>query len=329
MWVKDNPFPPQITLAAHIMSLEIRHRKPTDTTKELPDSPQFQQALESCQHYFKTGSCTHQFSPEFATNSDPPSPNYHSIVGSSIACLDWKLIAPNTKLHCHNCSTFGFESELSDEKTNLTQSRSLFPTWSGTGRPTPAILMNHKCERCDCKCKANDGRLLALLPAHIRNIHPVNPTHATGSFHFHLTSDSSDDLEENMLTHANSEVVGERLCKSMGKQCTKSVDTCLSQQPTKNHLSEKEFFKNMHPPSGQSLKQLCDLAATSSLTNYKCSKDERAVREMQSAQLTKADLAAVDWTWAPVNNHNVKGMMFAMNKGECFCCNAHCNNSTH
>ena len=314
-WVKNNPFPPQVTLAALIISRETRHRKSTDITKELLDSVPFQQALEAYKYYFKTGSCTYQFLPEFGTNSDPPSPNYHAIVGSDLIYLDWKLIAPNTKLYCHNCSCNGVESELTHLKTNFTQSRTLFPIWSGNGRPTPAIVMNYKCENCNCNYKANDGRLLALLPAHIRNIYPVAPTYATGAFH--LTSDLSDDLEDNMMTYANAEVVSKRMYKKKGQQYTKSVDTYLSQQPTKDYLTEKEYFKNMYPPSDQSLKELYDIAATSTLTNYKYSKDERAVREIQSVQLTKADLLAVDWTWAPVNNYtNLNGMMFTMNKGE-------------
>lgn len=82
--------------------------------------------------------CPYQFLPQF-DNQTPPSPHYHSIVGESFIYLDWKLIAPNEKLHCYNCTIAGVEDcELHATKTNFSQNKSLFPIWStAAARPIP------------------------------------------------------------------------------------------------------------------------------------------------------------------------------------------------
>ena len=77
--------------------------------------------------------------------------------------------------------------------------------------------------------------------------------------------------------------------------------------------------KNHYPPSAKSIKLLFDKANNSPLTDYGYSKNERSVRELESVSISEANLAAVDWTFAPVKNCNLPGKknaMFTMNKGE-------------
>mmetsp|Transcript_14462 Transcript_14462/g.22074 ORF Transcript_14462/g.22074 Transcript_14462/m.22074 type:complete len:144 (+) Transcript_14462:183-614(+) len=137
----------------HAITTSFRHRKAIDTSKE-------------------------QFLPEDPSNSTPPSPHYHSIVGDKFIYLDWKLLAPKEKLCCYICmERFGRLSHLQSLKTNIVQNRTLFPLWTGTGRPT--------------------------LPAHIRDMYPVAPTHATGAFHFH--TQLCDDVDDNMMTSVSNQ----------------------------------------------------------------------------------------------------------------------------
>ena len=212
-WVKNCKFPPEITLAIYIISKDFRHQKSTNTSDDLPESEKFKVALENFQHYFKPGTCTYTFPKE--QDNSAPSPYYHSITDESIIYLDWKLIYPNQKLCCYNCLSHGATSELKSTKTNFTHNKSLFPLWDKSGRPTPAVVMNYECENCGSKYKANDGKLLTLLPSHVRSIYPVLPTYATGCFH--LKIDLSDDLEDNITTYANTEQVSKRMYKKLEK----------------------------------------------------------------------------------------------------------------
>jgi len=317
-WVKESKFPAEIALAAHIIFVDVRHRKPLSTSKEQPDSEKFKEGLEVFKHCFKPGSCTHTFSSQtFSSEYGPPSPSYHSITGESIIYLDWKLIAPEEKLCCYNCASENIHSELIHEKTNFSHNKTLFPLWTGSGRATPVILMNYKCEFCNSRYKANDGELLTILPAHIRRMHPVKPVCASGPFH--MTTDLAEDLAENVMTCANADVVSKRLYKKLGKSCLSSVKTHPSQRPTANYLTVDEYLNHQFPPSGKRLKEACDAASTSQLTNYRHSRDKRSVREIQSVNTSKTDKAAVDWTFAVAKNYDRPGKCFTMNKGEHHC----------
>ena len=79
-WTKRSPFPPEITIAIATICAQFYHHKPKPTSVPLPTTPHFQQALDKYNYYFKPGTCTYQFLPQF-DNQTPPSPHYHSIVG--------------------------------------------------------------------------------------------------------------------------------------------------------------------------------------------------------------------------------------------------------
>ena len=317
-WLTESQFPPEVNLLIGTICAEFRHRKPTETSKELPESEGFKEALDVYRHYFKPGTCTYHFLPEDFDNADP-SPHYHSVTGESFIYLDWKLVAPKQKLFCYNCKCCGADSELKSTKTNFSHNKTLFPIWSGSGRPIPAVLMQYKCQHCSTVYKANDGRLLTLLPPHIRSVYPVDPNYATGFFH--LTNDISDDLEDNMRTYANADVVSKRLYKKIGKSYTKSCGTYLSQQPTVDYLTESQYINGQFPPSGKSLRDLYEISANSPLHPYQYSRYDRQKRELQSVQVGRGDLAAIDWTFATIKNYyNLPGAkcLFTMNKGEFF-----------
>ena len=73
---------------------------------------------------------------------------------------------------------------------------------------------------------ANDGRLLSLLPAHVRSTYPVDPIYATGSFHLH--KDLTFDLEILMKTYANAQFVSNKLYKKIGAEYTNKALTYMS-----------------------------------------------------------------------------------------------------
>ena len=69
--------------------------------------------------------------------------------------------------------------------------------------------MEYQCFTCGKKINANDGRRLNLLAPKIRNVYPVLPRYANGSFH--LQKHLSSMLETFMKTYGNGEVVSEML----------------------------------------------------------------------------------------------------------------------
>lgn len=310
-WVKKCQFSRAMALSIYNICLDFQHHKPTNTASALPETALFHQARKTFLEYFKPGTCTFTFLPEFSTNvTRPPSPHYHSLVGESFIYLDWKLIAPQEKLLCYSCKSCGVKDvdcELTNLKTNFSHAKSLFPVWSASGRPIPAVLMKYKCKRCNTTYRANDGRLLTLLPSHIRDIYPVTPRYATPGGTFHLSCDLSVDLEENMMTYANADVVSKRLYKKMNASYVRKVSSYLSQPATQNFLSEEDFTNGLFPPSGETLRNLYDEVVRVPLSDYGFSEFSRFTREIQSVEISELDLAAIDWTFQVVKNYILPG----------------------
>jgi len=72
----------EMALSIYNICLNFYHHKPRNTASALPDTTCFHQAMKTLQEYFKPGTCTFTFLPEFSTDTTrPPSPYYHSIVG--------------------------------------------------------------------------------------------------------------------------------------------------------------------------------------------------------------------------------------------------------
>ena len=240
-------YPSALVLSIDYIVNEFKHQKPTKTSEPLPSSIQFQSAEEKYRKYFAPGSCKFTFPKDL---SGCPSPHYHSIEGESFIYLDWKLIDPSVPLPCFHCVQRGIPKDdccLVHKRTNFSKSRNLFPLWTGQGRPTLCVLMNYECQHCNITYAANDGRLLSLLPAHVRSIYPVDPIYASGSFHLH--KDLTFDLEILMKTYANGKFVSGKLYRKIGKEYTEKLQTYLSQGADQDFISFQDWNSGISVPS--------------------------------------------------------------------------------
>ena len=173
-WLENTKYSRALSLAiSHIVS-KFEHRKSKKTEDPLPTTSNFQKAMETYHTYFPPGICTYTFPPDVSTDKSGPSPHYHFIAGESFIYLDWKLISPKGVLSCANCLRSGVakaECYLEHDRTNFSKSRSLFPVWTASGRPTLAVAMNYSCALCHTMYLANDGRILDQLDPHMRTVH--------------------------------------------------------------------------------------------------------------------------------------------------------------
>lgn len=135
-----------------------------------------------------------------------------------------------------------------------------------------------------------------MLPNHICKTCPVEPKHATGSFH--LCNQLADKLECKNGTCMNADVVCRRLKDKMCNSCTKTVGTNLSQDVLVTpFITDEEQVCKLLPPSGGSLSDLDDVIVRSPLTDCGCSTFEHWMREMQSVPVETNKLLGVDWTF--------------------------------
>ena len=165
--------------------------------------------------------------------------------------------------------------------------------------------MKYKCPACNAKFKANDGRILCELPAHVAEAYPVTPHCATGNFH--LKNTVTDDLEKIMKTYANAPFISRNFYRKLNLQYTRKVETYFSKKPSIPFLSINVFTGGIFPPTGDSIRQYFLASEKSPLTPYGYSNWERYKREMQSVNLEKDDMAALDWTFQTVKNYKMPG----------------------
>lgn len=304
-WLNDFKYSKATGVLVDYIYNLVAHHKAKSTSSPLPSSNVMAKALDNYATFFPHGNLKFQVPPEpilgiRSQEKPPPSPYYESIVGLTLLYVDWRLVV-DYPLLCFNCFQNKTESVLNHERTNWSRNRSLFPIFDGTGASTLCILMHYKCETCGLSVAANDGRLLMLLPAHVRSTYPVAPRFARGTFH--LSKDASTNLEHLMRTYANAKFVSSLWYRKLGEQFEGKVETYLSKNPTLPFVTFSEFRKGSLPPSPRSLRSLFLEAEKSPLTPYGYSFMARYAREIQSVSVKIGETISIDWTFQTLKNY--------------------------
>ena len=312
----NGKYPAELTLAICWVIKQFTHLKFSDTSKPLGAHFGYNTGRSKYRQFFQPGSCTFTFpQEEFGHTRITPSPHYHNIVGESFIYLDWKLMDPTVDLTCYVCANHGVTSHLHHGRTNLSKNKSFFPVWGKSGRPILSVVMIYRCECCKSVIWGNDGRLLAQLPTHLSSIYPVKPVYATGAFHLH--NDITEEFDNLMITYANGTKLSNMMYRRLGMSYEKKVSTYLSQNPSKDFATFHDFIQGVFPPSGKTLRDIFQHSQHSELTYYGYSAFQRYEREIQSVEVDKNELVAIDWTFQVIKNYVLPGAkaMFTMNKG--------------
>jgi hypothetical protein len=211
---------------------------------------------------------------------------------------------------------------LKHDRTIFLKSKSPFPSWTESGRPTLCVLMNCKCEACGSAVLANDGPILHQLDPRIREPHEVEPKCAKGTFHFNV--DLTDNLESLMKTCANGPHMGKNMLRKLGLKHERKIVSYLSQfariSPATRPVeppSFEDFSRRFVSPDSAGIRNLYEAGHCSKLTSHGYSNFDRNVREMQNVEIQKGDTIAIDWTFQAVKNCNSPGAkaMFIANVG--------------
>lgn len=112
-----------------------------------------------------------------------------------------------------------------------------------------------------CKCKANDGHLLAMLPPEYQNGYPVDPRYALEKKETHINSTVSRLMDKMMVTHRNGEQLSALLHELHGEHHLDRDNEYYSQAiNTKTRISKAlpsfEDSIGRYSPSGG---DLCDI----------------------------------------------------------------------
>lgn len=215
-------------------------------------------------------------------------PNFFSIQGQTLYFVNWKSQFPTVSIPCPaGCRDhMGERVEMKSERTSYGKYKSLFPIYNLTGVPSWCAVTTYKCEECKAEFKGNDGRLLAVLPPHVRNCYPVEMKYAGGaSFHFHR--DASLLFGETLLTYSNGDHLHRVMYRAMNNEYTRRATEYFSlwcNVPGTPPPFPKDigvFFK-VYPPMGERIRETFADASTSILTLSGISDKDRHEREIQA-----------------------------------------------
>jgi hypothetical protein len=214
----------------------------------------------------------------------------------------WELNIPDICLKCFDCNG----GELISKQYDFKQHGYATPIFDISGRTDWACSMMYKCNKCEARCKGNDGRLLAMLPPQYRNAYPVDPRYALENKETHINKSFSKAMDKLMITHGNGEQLSQMLNKLRGEHHLDVEEEYYHQAITsKKKITEPlPSFENSigrYSPSGSDLRDLKNSAAYSALVSTGVSDKDRACREIQSVGASKT--ISSDHTYRLLDNY--------------------------
>ena len=317
-WATRPGYKPPVAIALaidYILGL-FKHRRPT-RSQGTTSTALAQKAHQTFRAFFPFGRCDYEF-PVVNPVEEEVHPLYHAIQGQSFFFLDWELHYPGLAIHCFECKTrHNVTSELSRGRNNFGKSKSLFPLWRPhTGTPSWCVTVTYQCNACKSNFSSNDGRILQVLPAWLRQQYPVAPRYAVGAFH--LDQEYSQILESMMVSTSSATQFSKLLFKKFNCAYVDKVESYLSMQPAIPYIDTQGFHGLTWPPSPDTVRDLYLEAERSCLTPYGYSNESRFNRELQAVNVASTDVIAIDWTFQTLKNFQLPGAeaLFTANKGE-------------
>jgi hypothetical protein len=276
---KDLGPPLAFVTLINIIQAQFKHKKSTDTQKALPTTLNFKDAYQRYELFFPNGKMVFRIPEE--EKGETPSPHYHSMVGNQYCHMDLKLSDPDVDLRCYGCNN-PLQFNRCEYKHNGTLHRIMHDkneVW--------ASYVTYRCTSACCDVsliRSNDGRLMASLPAYIRNEYPVAPEYALDRY-WHVSRDMSEQLSEYMLTQSSADVFVKNIYRRKTKHFEDRLEHYLS-LPTvedQDYVEIEEMIVS-YPPDGSTLREIYYNAEKSSLNSIGISNDDRAKREIQSVE---------------------------------------------
>jgi len=261
--------PPAIALLFDYISSETIVKFANDCNTETRRVA-FANSLEKRHRFFPGDTAFFTF-PRDALSPNPH-PRYHAIEGCKIFILDWEAQNPGVKLFCPCCN-----SQLQRLRTNFSHHKTLFPIFPTNGIPMWGSYMVYKCFSCRVQFTGNSSSILAGLPPYIANQYPVEVRYAATNMRFHLSIDSTDELESRILSVASGESYSKKLFRCQGKQYERVTYTYASKAGSgaKDFDVPLEEFVGKFAPSGHQLRCYYQDGDSNPLTPYGYSNEER------------------------------------------------------
>jgi hypothetical protein len=136
-----------------------------------------------------------------ADDNSTSSPHYHSIIGQKLLLVDWGRMF-GVEIPCPCCG----KAALSNDRTNFSKNRILFPIFTLAGAPMWCMVMSMTCSNCEARYNANDSTVLCRLPAYAMHAYPVDVRFTVGNRNTHIAKDATDAFDLLLPTYGNGDL---------------------------------------------------------------------------------------------------------------------------
>jgi hypothetical protein len=231
-------------------------------------------------HYFPEGVCCFTVPVSGRQPNEAPDPLYESIQGTTIYLTRWELLLRGKPIHCVACSN-GILQHVNPETTRIAEA--MTPVFSSSGGTDWEFGTSYTCNKCECRIRSTDPRLIHSLPSWVTRSFPCDPQYMNKPGFFLLDRDASKLLERATLTESSADWVSDHLFESQNQHYlhlefsyySGDYDGMYSKFPT---IDE---WRGQYPPSGEQLLETAEYGARSQHTISGISDDDRHTREIQ------------------------------------------------
>jgi len=220
----------------------------------------------------------------------PPSlacsdPHYHSIIGQKLLLVDWKKMF-NLQIPCPSCKT----TTLSNDRTNFSKNKILFPIFVLDGPPQWCMVMSMKCNKCKARFDSNNSEILCKLPAYAMSAYPVDSKYATGNNNSHIGRDATNVFDLLLPTYGNGDLCSRMLYNAINRSYIEKAASYYSYHIEKESTTTTPYVERdgqyitFYPPLGDAIRDWYDEASNTSHNPWGISDHDRHTREIQGVQ---------------------------------------------
>lgn len=228
-------------------------------------------------------------------------PHYHSIVGQKLLLVDWKR-QYDLDIQCPACGG----ANLKNDRTNFSKNKTLFPVFGLDGPPSWCMVMSMTCPSCRRRFNANDGEVLAGLPAYAASSYPVETKYALHQKNSHLSRQATEIFDMLLTTYGNGDLCSRLLCNTINRSYIERVASYYSygvksQRCCLPYPEKDGVYMTHYPPTGDSIRDAYDEASNSINTPWRISDKQRHTQEIQAVECHR--LYAEDHTHQMTKNY--------------------------
>jgi hypothetical protein len=150
------------------------------------------------------------------------------------------ILLKQLDVRCPRCAN----GVMVNDRTNFSKSKSLFPIFGMDGPPSWCIVQVMTCPICRYRGNANNGEILANLPAFARHDYPVEPQYAIRNKKSHLSRSATEIMDLLMPTYGNGDLCSRMIYNAINRAYVTRVSNYYSYHKHRGSIAKPYIEKD-------------------------------------------------------------------------------------